>query len=682
VEIAPHGTWPSPISAALVAQAGRSRSGLQASGGSLWWTESRPDEGGRVELVEARPAGGGVVGRGAQWELTDRLPRGASARSRAHEYGGGAVWLHEGSAFVVDDAADQVLHRLDPDGRYTPLTPPPAMPRGDRYADGCVTPDGDWTVCVRERHDAEHGHEPANELILVATWPEGSAPTDPLVVVSGPDFVAAPRISPDGTQLAWLQWDHPSMPWDTTELWVADLDIDDRMRPLRSATRVAGGADESVVQPRWDQHGRLWWVSDLDDWWNLWRLDDEPVQVTQERAEVGQPPWVFAQSTWCITGDGRIVGSWRSGGTDRVGLTMIDGDEAGAVAWLDWPWTSIESLVALPGGGPGVAALVASPTAGVAVLAAPDPSFPDEGDVVAAAPSPGIGAGWWSLAESMTFPTGDGTDPDLVAHALVYPPTSPTHRGLDGSAPPLLVLSHGGPTSAARPMLQLGHQWWTSRGWCVVDVDYRGSVGYGRQYRRALDGLWGVADVEDCVAAAQALVAQGRADPERLVSRGSSAGGFTTLAALTFTDAFSAGSSRYGIADLEVLARDTHKFEARYLDRLVGPWPEASDVYRRRSPVHHVDRLACPLVLLQGAEDAIVPPEQAEMMASAVHERGLPVALVVFDGEQHGFRRAETIERALEVEGYVLGRILGRPPADDIEPVAVENLPADERGGG
>lgn len=648
----PHGTWPSPITTELVTRAAAGISEVRPDGDDVWWAESRPDEGGRIQLVR----------RTVDGERHDVLPEGWSARTRVHEYGGGAWWVHGGVVWFAS-WADQRLHRVDPGGEPVPVTPPPPRPGAWRYADGVVSPDGRWIVCVRERHDVGVGPAAVvNELVALPA--DGSAA--PTVVASGSDFVAAPRLDPDGRRLCWITWDHPRMPWDGTELWVAEVDLDAPGGPRLTEQRtVAGGPDESLVQPDWTADGELWVVSDRSDWWNLHRVTGleggspslEPIAPID--AEIGTPPWVFAMSRWARLDDGRVVVGLAHQGLDHVGVIEPG---SGRVDELDTPFTAVSSLRPM---GDAAVAVVASATREPHVVRL----RPGDGDAAVEVLRPprqlGLDDAWFSRPHTTSFATAGGA----TAHALYYPPTHPEVAGPDDEHPPLLVMIHGGPTSAARPQLSLAVQYWTSRGFAVVDVNYRGSTGYGRAYRRQLDGAWGVADVDDCVAAARHLAASGLADGERLLIRGGSAGGFTTLAALAFRDAFSAGASHYGIADLAALAHDTHKFEARYLDGLVGPWPEAESTYQERSPIHHVDRLDRPLIVFQGLEDEVVPPNQAEMIVDALRSKGVPVAYVPFAGEQHGFRQGPNIRRALEAELWFYGRVLGFEPADDIEPV-------------
>ena len=654
----PCGAWRSPIlPESLVAGAvGISELALDAD--AVWWAESRPDEGGRTALMRAAL---GVADEppGAPVEVT---PPEANVRTRAHEYGGGAWWAHGGAAWYVDDA-DQRVRALPPGGGApVPLTSEPPSPGAHRWADFRPTPDGRWLVAVSERA-GEPGTEPENALHAIATDGSGRVAT----LASGADFYGSPRVSPDGERLAWIEWDHPNMPWDDTTLRVAALETGPDGAPrLGEARTVAGGhgAGEAVVQPEWAPDGTLHYLSDRADlWWLYADGRDEPVLTVD--GEIGYPPWVFGLSRYAFRDDGSVVAARFDGG-----LEHLDGH----------PEYSAFHAVRAAGGR--VAFVGASFAAGPAVVV--------DGRVVRAPKALGLDGAFLAAPEPLSFPTGPADAADgasdgggdgggATAHALYYAPANPGHAVPAGERPPLIVVAHGGPTSQARTQLNLGIRFWTSRGFGVVDVNYRGSSGFGRAYRKALDGAWGVVDVEDCTAAARALVARGDADPGRLIIRGGSAGGYTVLCALAFHDTFTAGASLYGVADLEALAGDTHKFESRYLDSLVGPWPEAAGRYRERSPIHHLDGFTAPMIVLQGSEDRIVPPNQSRMIVEALDARGVPVAYLEFEGEQHGFRRSETIVAALRAELAFYAATFGFRPADELPALEIRNrrAPAD-----
>ena len=607
--VLPYGAWPSPITAASLVERAVSLGGLQTSGDALFWNEGRPAEAGRQVVVRWAPGA----------EPVDVLPAPYSARTTVHEYGGGAFCVH-GDTVFFSNFADQRVWRSDGE---------PITAEGARYADGEVSPDGSQLALVRERHLDEGV---VNDVVLLPT--DGSA--QPTVVAAGHDFYAAPRFGPGG-RLAWLAWDHPRMPWDRTV-----LEVDGEL--------VTGGPEESVSQPRWAPGGALHWISDRTGWWNLYR-DGEPLLPME--AEFSDPDWVFGQSTYAFLPGGRLVATWTEAGTGRLAVV---GEEP-----LDLPYTSFSNVRAY---GDKVAAIAASPTRAPAVVVI-DPDTAEVTVVRSSRPDPDTA--YLSTARPIDFPTTGGR----TAHALFYPPTNADCEGPPADRPPLIVTSHGGPTTAASTSLELRTQFWTSRGFALVDVDYGGSSGYGRAYRKQLDGQWGVVDVDDCVAAARHLAEAGEVDGGRMVIRGSSASGLTTLLAL-MRGVFAGGASLYGVADLAALATDTHKFEARYLDGLVGPWPEAADVYRARSPIHLADRLSAPLIVFQGLDDKVVPPSQAEVLVGALRRAGIPFAYLTFEGEAHGFRRAETIQRVMEAELDFYGQVLGFTPADDIEPVEIE----------
>jgi dipeptidyl aminopeptidase/acylaminoacyl peptidase len=652
------GAWPSPISAERVVEASvrlgdiaisRDVAGREA----VWWAEQRPSEGGRTQVV--RRADDGTV--------TDVLPVGSSASTRVHEYGGGAWWL-DGETLFYCEGEDQRIYRLDPGGRPWPVTPEPPTKFGLRYADGVVA--GDWIICVQEDHSPDG--EPANRLVAV---PTGGG--DVTVLFDASDFVAAPHHDAASGLMAFVTWDHPAMPWDSTQLWVAEFDAATGFPRLINTEPVAGGPGESIGQPRWDGLGRLWFVSDRTDWWNLYRFGNpgrpvgDPVPVAAGLCEVIEPMWVFGRPRYAFLSDHRVVFAQRSAGLDH--LAVVD-PATGRVDRVETPATEIPTLTASATTAVYVGASFTSEPAVHAVLVGRNGAT-GGAQLLRPGRDLALSSAHLSAGQHISFPTGASGTNGQVAHGIFYPPTNPEHDPLEGERPPLLVMIHGGPTSAAQPALRLGLQFWTSRGFAVVDVDYRGSTGYGRQYRDQLRGQWGVADVEDCVAAARFLADSGRVDPARVLIRGGSAGGFTTLAALTFTDVFAAGASYYGVADLALLAAETHKFEARYLDGLVGPYPEMAALYEERSPLAHIDQLDRPVIVFQGTEDKVVPPSQAVAIVSALARAGVPHAYLPIEGEGHGFRQAANIQRTLEAELSFYLQMLGIPHPDDLPRVDV-----------
>ncbi len=668
---APYGTWPSPLSAALLASGSVGLGGPAPWGTGVIWSELRPAEGGRSVLVgRASPHGAPTV---------DLLDTPWSARTLVHEYGGGAWWPGADCVYLCQ-WTDQRLYRFDPGADVEPeaLTPEPPSARAWRYADGREHPAEPWLVCVRERHG--DGHEAVNELVVIATGtvPE-TGPAEPRVIGAGPDgqpqadFVAAPRFSPDGRWLAWLRWDHPRMPWDGTELCVAP--VFGGMR-LGNTLVVAGGPTESIQGPDWTADGRLVFSTDSGGWWNLhaWTPGSSLHQplTALEGAEIGTPAWVFGSQQWTELPDGRLVVIVTEAAVDR--LAVIDGSTVGAkgadLTPIPTDLVHVETVAATGRGtilvngatATGLPEITELDVAGatVAVHRPAEALVGSDGEPLSAA--------WFSTARTYTY--GSGPDGERQANAFFYPPTGAGFHGPAGERPPLVVMGHGGPTAHASPALSLRVQYWTSRGFAVADVNYGGSTGFGRAYRRLLDGAWGIVDVEDSVAVAQALAAAGEVDGARMAIRGGSAGGFTVLSALMRSDVFSAGTNLFGVADLEALARDTHKFESRYLDGLIGPYPERRDLYEERSPINHTDELSCPLLVLQGLEDEIVPPNQSEAIVAAVAAKGIPHAYVAFEGEQHGFRQQPNIIRSYEVELWFYGRVFGFEPADRIEPPA------------
>jgi dipeptidyl aminopeptidase/acylaminoacyl peptidase len=636
---APYGSWPSPITSELIVSDSVGLGQIEVDGDDVYWAEARPAEQGRVVVVRRRPDG----------ETADAVGPGWNVRTRVHEYGGACFAVDRG-ILVVTHFPDQRLYRADGGGEPRPLTP-----EGDlRYADLSIDRARSRVLCVLEDH-TRGGAEAVSSIAAVPL--DGGAPE---VLVEGADFHAAPRLSPDGSRLCWLSWNHPNLPWDGTELWVAELDAAGRPGP---AVVVAGGPAESVLVPAWSPGGVLHLVSDRTGWWNLYRWSGEELEaLAPAEMEFARPAWMLGWTTYAFLSEERIVctatqrGEWRLYTLDPTGLHAVPTPYTDISPWLR-PW---RGGVLLAGGSPAQAAAIAHVDVDGGGI-----------EVLRRSSSLELDPGYVSVPEAVEFPTEAGR----TAHGLHYPPRNRDVTGPKGERPPLLVQSHGGPTSAATTLLRLTIQYWTSRGIGVLDVNYGGSTGYGREYRERLYGEWGVVDVDDCCNGARFLVERGDADPQRLMIDGGSAGGYTTLCALTFRDVFSAGASHFGIGDLEVFAGDTHKFESRYLDRLIGPLPEAAALYRERSPIHFTDRLSCPVILFQGLEDRIVPPNQAELMFAALRRKGIPCAYIAFEGEQHGFRIAANIRRSLDGELDFYSRVLGFDLAEEVEPVPIENLP-------
>lgn len=633
----PYGSWRSPISAELIAGQTVAFGGLQFDGGRLYWSESRPREGGRQTIL-----------RTADAKPEELLAAPFNARTRANEYGGGAFTVAGGTIWFCHHP-DQRIYRLGPGATPAALTA--EVPR--RYADLCHDARHARLIAVCEEHVGEG--EPVSSIVAI-----DAANGRMRTLATGADFYSSPALSPDGRALAWLSWRHPNMPWDGTELWLAALDAAGGVREARC---VAGGPNESVFQPQFAPDGTLCFVSDRSGWWNLYRERAGRIEALHARAaEFGLPQWVFGMSTYAFISANKIVCAYSEGGHWR--LAGLDTDD-GTFETIEAPYTEIGALR----GGDGRVAFIGAAPDRAPEIALLDPRT-RRLEVMRRSFEAGVEPGYLSRPRPMEFPTTHGA----VAHGFFYPPANNDCRAATADKPPLLVFSHGGPTAAASSGLNLRIQYWTSRGIAVLDVNYRGSTGYGRGYREQLNGRWGIADVEDCINGARYLVEQGLVDERRLAIRGGSAGGYTTLCALVFHDVFRAGASHYGVSDLEALARDTHKFEKHYLDRLIGPYPERRDLYVERSPIHHGARLATPVIFFQGLDDKVVPPNQTERMVEALRAKGVAVAYVSFEGEAHGFRRAENIRRALEAELCFYGKIFGFIPSDDIEPVAIDNL--------
>ena len=639
--VAPYGTWRSPVRAEWVAggTGGVRLVDVALDGGALYWIEMRPLEAARYVVMRHGPDG----------EISEITPAEFSARSRVHEYGGGALAVACGAVYFVN-YIDQQIYAQEPGAAPRRLT----AAEHQRYADIVIDGPRGRLIAVAEDHGGSG--EPENRIVAVAL--DGSGAEQ--VLAAGDDFYAAPRLSPDGGALAYQSWRHPNMPWDGCRLWLAALGEDGSTGRARA---VAGGERESIFQPAWSPAGALHFVSDRTGWWNLYRLGagGEVEALAPMAAEFGRAQWIFGMATYGFLADGTLVCAHVASGRWRLGRL---GAAGGAPEPLGEAWSEIDSLRL---DGTQIAAILGRPD-GPSAECTIDPTS-GAATVIRESVTLDFDPRALSRPRPISYPTGDGAR----AHAFYYPPASAELEGPAGERPPLIVKSHGGPTAATSDGLSLAIQFWTSRGFAVLDVNYGGSTGYGRPYRERLDGRWGVVDLGDCVAGARYCTQAGLADGARLAITGGSAGGYTTLCALTFSDLFKAGASHYGIGDLEALARDTHKFESRYLDGLIGPNPERLDLYHARSPIHHTDRLSCPVIFFQGLEDEVVPPEQAEAMVAALKAKGVPVAYVPFEGEQHGFRRAENVQRALEAELWFYGRVFGFEIADQVEPVPMEN---------
>lgn len=636
--VAPYGSWKSPITTDLIVSETIRLNQIALDGQVVYWLETRPAESGRNVIVRRKPDGA----------TTDVTPENFNARTRVHEYGGGAFAVKNDIVYFCNDR-DQRIY-----SQSVQSSPKALTAEGEyRFADLAVDDRRNQLICVREGHTVS-GAEAENCLVVI-DLKDGKQ----TVLASGNDFYSSPAFSPDGSRLAWLTWNHPNMPWDGAELWLAELDDGAK---IRSQEKVAGGTDESIFQPQWSPDGYLYFVSDRTGWWNLYKRAGSRIEsVLQREAEFGVPQWVFGMSTYAFASDTLVCTFFEDGISKLAAINT----QTGEVENVELPFTKIDQVRAVDNR----AVLIAGSPVSADAIVALDLNT-GQFEVLCRSADVAIDSTFFSRPETIDFPTEGG----LTAHAYYYPPQNRDFTGPEDDRPPLIVKSHGGPTAATSTTLELKVQFWTSRGFAVLDVNYGGSTGYGRAYRSRLDRKWGIVDVADCVNAAKYIVEKGLVDNEHVAIAGGSAGGYTTLSALTFYDFFKAGASYYGICDLEALTKDTHKFESRYLDRLVGPYPERRDIYLERSPIHHTDKLSCPVILMQGLEDKIVLPNQAEMMRDALREKGLPVAHVPFQGEQHGFRKAESIKRALEAELYFYSKIFGFEPADNLPPVTIENL--------
>lgn len=639
-QLAPFGSWKSPITADLIVQGTVTLDGIVLDGDDLYWLEGRPSEEGRYSIVKLTPDG----------SRTDVLAAPFNARTRVHEYGGGAYTVNQGILYFAN-FADQRLYQFTANETPTPLTPDLPL----RYADFVVDQPRNRLIGVREDH-RQSDQEATNTIVSVSTTNENEGK----ILCEGADFYAYPRLSPDGSQLAWIQWNHPNMPWDGCELWLATLNEDGS---IANQKLIAGTIDESIFQPEWSPDGQLYFISDRSGWWNLYRFSEGQIEsICERRAEFGEPLWRLGARTYAFVDADNVVCTFHEVGRWQLATLAI---HSGELQPLELPTTDYGSLQATS---THALCVTGSPRETTAITRIDLKT--GQREILQRSSSVSVDDGFFSIPQSIEFPTEN----ELTAHAFYYPPTNKDYQAPTDEKPPLLVCSHGGPTGATSSTLKLTIQYWTSRGFAVVDVNYGGSTGYGRAYRERLKEKWGIVDIDDCCNAALYLVNQGLADEQRLAIRGGSAGGYTTLGALTFRDVFAAGASHFGVSDLEALVKETHKFESRYLDGLIGPFPEAKAIYDERAPIHHTEKLSCPVILFQGLEDAIVLPNQAEMMVDALREKGIPVAYLPFEGEQHGFRQAKNIKRCLEAELYFYSKIFHFNTAEPIEPVNIENL--------
>lgn len=653
--IAPYGSWASPIDARMLAEAGVRLGEVAIDGDTIYWLESRAQEKGRNTLVRLGPSDTTPI------ELT---PAPFNVRSRVHEYGGGS-FTALGGIVVFTNATDLRLYRLDPGS----AAPEAITPEGGlRYGNPVIDRANRRVLAIREDHSFPEA-EAVNTLVQLTL--EGPNEDGGKILVSGTDFVAYPTLNADGTRLAWMTWDHPNMPWDSSQLWTADLTPHGTISDVRL---VNAGKSDSVGQPRWLPDGSLGYIAETTGWWNLYRARDgeRPQALAPMEAEFGVTQWVMNHSNWDVVNDNTLVVSWTKDGEWSLGLLDCS---TGGLSRLDLPYTvtaqvrtfaAQNAIVFIGASATQPAQMVKLDLEAINTGTSPQDAI----TVLRSSASLAVDPGYLSVPEAISWTAEDGSP----VHGFYYPPTNKDFQAPEGELPPVIVESHGGPTGATSSAFSLSTQYWTSRGFAILDVNYGGSTGYGRAYRERLLGNWGLVDVDDCISGVQHLVAEGKADPDRLIIRGGSAGGYTTLAALTFRDVFTAGTSYFGVGDLEALATDTHKLESRYLDSLVGPYPDRKDLYVARSPIRHTDRLSSPMILFQGLDDLVVPPNQSVAMADAVRKKGLPVALFLYEGEGHGFRQAENIIRTAESELSFYSQLFRFPLADPIPTIAIDNL--------
>ncbi|UNU25052.1 S9 family peptidase [Microcoleus vaginatus] len=650
--VSPYGSWKSPISSDLIVSGTVGLGQIAIDGDDIYWVEGRPSEAGRSVLVRRTPDG----------KISDVTPPPFNVRTRVNEYGG-AAFAVAGGVVYFSHFADQRIYTQTLNSQPEPLTPT----ANSRYADAIVDKQRNRLICVREDHAGEG--EPVNTIVSI-NLDNGE---DIQILTQGNDFYASPRLNPDGSQLSWICWNHPNMPWDGTELWVAEITADGS---LGEKYLVAGGVDESIFQPEWSPDGVLYFVSDKSNWWNFYRWQSRTplnpslvrgeaeieTSLCEMAAEFGLPQWVFGMSTYAVVSESQIICTYTQQGLWHLASLDLTTKQ---LTTIETPYTDISSVKAR---GETVVFLASSPTESTAIVQLNLAT--NQLEILRQSSNLSINPGYLSVPEPIEFPTEN----NLTAFGFFYPPKNQDFAAPAGEKPPLVVKSHGGPTAATSSSMNLKIQYWTSRGFAVLDVNYGGSTGYGREYRKRLQDSWGIVDVDDCANGAKYLAQKGLVDGERMAIAGGSAGGYTTLCALTFRDVFKAGASYYGVSDLEALATDTHKFEARYLDGLIGPYPERKDLYVARSPIHSAERLSCPVIFFQGLEDKVVPPNQAEMMVEILKAKGLPVAYVAYEGEQHGFRRAENIKRTLDGEFYFYSRVFKFELAEPVEEVQIYNL--------
>ena len=638
----PYGTWTSPITPDSLVQESIRLGDILISAGRSYWLEMRPSEDGRYVLVSKTDENA----------VVDLTPEPYNVRSRVHEYGGGSFTVSKDSIYF-SNFIDQRIYKMEMAGENIF----PISPDNDntRYADLKIEENLNWLIAVKESHCG--GREPKNSIVAIDLGESNFEKT----LISGADFFSAPVISPDGEKLAWIQWDHPNMPWDSTELWTAKIT---QNKELTHIVKIAGNQGESICQPLWSPNNDLYYVSDISGWWNLYQYQNGThINLTPLEGEIAQPQWGLGSYYYGFRSENLVIyaintrGEWslheinlQSNTSRKIKTPFNEINRSGIKVCGD------KLLVGAGSGNTPYSIYIGDKNNNFNAIRSSEPMH--------------LGKEYISLPENIEFPTENG----LNSYGFYYSPKNANYIGKKGTKPPMIVLSHGGPTGATSISLDLSIQFWTTRGFAVFDVNYGGSTGYGSEYRKRLNRKWGIVDVQDSVNGSKYLIDKNKADPERLAIRGGSAGGYTTLACLTFTDMFKAGASYYGISDLTSLAEETHKFESRYLDSMIGSYEENRIEYINRSPINHTEKLSCPIILFQGLEDKVVLPNQSRKMADALNENGIPFAYIEFEGEQHGFRKSENIKRSIEAELYFYSRVFGFSVPDNIAQIKINNF--------